>query len=206
MPRVYPGLYDRYDDASRAVADLHAAGVPADDISLIRSNVDQSYVPVETEPTPAGTGAKIGTVLGGGLGLLTGLGIMAIPGVGPVVAAGWLASTIAGAAVGAVAGAATGGIVGALTEHGVSEEHAHVYAEGVRRGGTLVTARGDENSRLHAGSDLSPHRRGRSGRPRARLQGRRLDVLRPGRAAVHARRGQARTRPPHPAQGGGVGA
>ena len=56
---------------------------------------------------------------------------------GPVVAAGWLAAT----AVGAAAGAATGGIVGALTEAGVSAEDAHSYAEGVRRGGTLVSAR-----------------------------------------------------------------
>ena len=36
---------------------------------------------------------------------------------------------------------ATGGIVGALTEAGVSNEDAHAYAEGVRRGGTLVSAR-----------------------------------------------------------------
>ncbi len=167
MPRVYPGLYDRYDDANRAVADLHAAGIPADDISLIRSNADAAYVPTTTEPTPAGTGAKIGTVLGGGVGLLTGLGLMAIPGVGPVVAAGWLASTIAGAAVGAVAGAATGGIVGALTEHGVPEEHAHVYAEGVRRGGTLVTARGDET----LGATLDPiYRRTGAVDPEARAR------------------------------------
>lgn len=69
------------------------------------------------------------------------IGIMAIPGVGPVVAAGWLAATAAGAAAGAVAGGAAGGLIGAMTESGVSEEHAHVYAEGVRRGGTLVTAR-----------------------------------------------------------------
>jgi hypothetical protein len=145
MPRVYPGLYDRYDDATRAVADLRAAGVPPEDISLIASNPDDPrYEPVRSEPTPAGTGARIGSVLGGGAGLLTGLGIMAIPGVGPVVAAGWLVATIAGAAAGAVAGAATGGIIGALTHHGVSEDHAHVYAEGVRRGGTLVTARGEE--------------------------------------------------------------
>ena len=54
-----------------------------------------------------------------------------------MVAAGWLAST----AVGAAAGAATGGVVGALTEAGVSKEDAPLYAEGVRRGGTLVTAR-----------------------------------------------------------------
>ncbi len=144
MPRVYPGLYDRYDDASRAVADLHAAGVPAEDISLIAHKGDSDYYTAPDESTPAGKGAAIGGVLGGGAGLLTGLGLMAIPGVGPVVAAGWFASMLAGAAAGAVAGAATGGIIGSLTEHGVPEEHAHVYAEGVRRGGVLVTTRGDD--------------------------------------------------------------
>ena len=76
--------------------------------------------------------------------MLTGLGIIAIPGVGPVVAAGWLAATAVGAVAGAVAGGAAGGIIGALTNSGVSEQDAHVYAEGVRRGGTLVTARVEE--------------------------------------------------------------
>lgn len=33
------------------------------------------------------------------------------------------------------------GLIGAMTRSGVSEEDANVYAEGVRRGGTLVTAR-----------------------------------------------------------------
>jgi hypothetical protein len=54
-----------------------------------------------------------------------------------VVAAGWLAST----ALGAVVGGTAGGLIGALTAAGVSKEDAHVYAEGIRRGGTLVTAR-----------------------------------------------------------------
>ena len=54
-----------------------------------------------------------------------------------MVAAGWLVATAAGAA----AGGLTGGIIGALTQAGVSDEDAQVYAEGVRRGGTLVTAR-----------------------------------------------------------------
>ena len=75
--------------------------------------------------------------MGGGAGLLAGLGMLAIPGLGPVVAAGWLAAL----AVGAAAGAATGGIVGALIGSGIPEEHAHVYSESVRRGGTLVSAR-----------------------------------------------------------------
>ena len=62
---------------------------------------------------------------------------MAIPGVGPVVAAGWLVSTLAGAA----AGAATGGVLGALTQAGISDDDAQVYAEGLRRGGAVVSAR-----------------------------------------------------------------
>jgi hypothetical protein len=66
------------------------------------------------------------------------------------VAAGWLAAT----AVGAAAGAATGGIVGALTEAGISKEDAHVYAEGVRRGGTLVSARVPDADRARADAVL----------------------------------------------------
>ena len=58
-------------------------------------------------------------------------------------------------AVGAAAGAATGGIVGALTEAGVSAEDAHSYAEGVRRGGTLVSARVADADRSRLDSKLN---------------------------------------------------
>ena len=92
------------------------------------------------ETTGSGAGASIGTILGGGAGLLAGIGALAIPGVGPVVAAGWLIATLTGAGV----GAAAGGLVGSLTGSGVSEEDAHVYAEGVRRGGTMVTVRASD--------------------------------------------------------------
>lgn len=50
-------------------------------------------------------------------------------------------ATAAGAAAGAVAGGAAGGVIGGLTSSGVPERDAHFYAEGVRRGGTLVTAK-----------------------------------------------------------------
>jgi hypothetical protein len=66
---------------------------------------------------------------------------MAIPGVGPVVAAGWLVTTLAGAA----AGGATGGALGALTQTGISKDDADVYAEGLRRGGAVVSARVADN-------------------------------------------------------------
>jgi hypothetical protein len=73
--------------------------------------------------------------------VLAGLGLMAIPGLGPVVAAGWLASAAVGAVVGGTVVGAAGGLVGALTNAGVSKEEADVYAEAVRRGGTLVSAK-----------------------------------------------------------------
>ena len=138
-------LYDRYADAERAVTALESAGIPNSDINIVANNSDEWYSGkkdrdgdgVDDRAESAGKGAGIGAGLGGAAGLLAGLGLLAIPGLGPVVAAGWLAAT----AVGAAAGAATGGIIGALTEAGVSEEDAHTYAEGVRRGGTLVTAR-----------------------------------------------------------------
>lgn len=130
-------VYDTYAQARQAVSALESAGVPSKDISLVANKyVSADYADVD-EVSDAATGAGIGGALGGGAGLLAGLGILAIPGLGPVVAAGWLAAT----AVGAAAGAAAGGIVGALVDAGLSKEHADIYSESVRRGGTLVTAR-----------------------------------------------------------------
>ena len=116
---------------------MEGAGVRSADISLVANKyVSREHADVD-DVSDAAKGAGIGAALGGTAGLLAGLGLLAIPGLGPVVAVGWLAST----AVGAAAGAATGGIVGALIDAGEKREHAHVYSEAVRRGGTLVCAR-----------------------------------------------------------------
>jgi hypothetical protein len=142
MTTTVTGLFDHYDDARRAVSALESAGIPSDNVSIVANRGTDSDGTDAAEG--ASQGAGIGAAVGGVGGLLTGLGIMAIPGVGPVGAAGWLAATAAGAVAGAVVGGATGGIIGALTEEGVPERDAHVYAEGVRRGGALVTARVDD--------------------------------------------------------------
>lgn len=156
-------LFDSHTEALDAVSDLEAAGVDHDKISIVSNNADNWHAghhhPDRARVGPlgdrdgdgenevadgAGKGAATGGALGAGAGVLAGLGMLAIPGLGPVVAAGWLASTAVGAAVGAVAGGATGGLLGALKEAGHSDEDANVYAEGVRRGGTLVSVKASD--------------------------------------------------------------
>lgn len=156
MSKTITRLFDSYEDAERAVEQLERLGVPHRDISVVASNADKvhdhrghhhepgdGHTAADHAADGAGKGATTGTVIGGAGGLLAGLGLLAIPGLGPVVAAGWLASTAVGAVVGAAAGGATGGLIGALKHAGESEDDAHVYAEGVRRGGTLVSAKVD---------------------------------------------------------------
>lgn len=148
--RAVTGLFDSHEDAARTVDRIEAEGVPHSEIGILALKERGPQPPTTAEPGPArpgeaeaadgaGAGATVGTVLGGGAGLLAGLGLIAIPGVGPLVAAGWLVTALSGAGV----GAAAGGLIGALTGAGLSGTDAETYAEGVRRGGTLVTVRAD---------------------------------------------------------------
>jgi uncharacterized membrane protein len=139
MTKTITAMFDRYADAKSAVNRLESAGIYHDQISIVSNDAEHKRYTDETG-TGTGTGASLGTLIGGGAGLLAGLGLLAIPGLGPVVAAGWLASTALGAGV----GAAAGGLVGMLTDAGIDETDANAYAEGVRRGGTLVTVRADD--------------------------------------------------------------
>jgi len=170
MTTTISRLYNNYSEAQEAVRNLETSGVKHGDISILASNADEWYSndnkdnEVKTFPDRdldgkddraegAAAGGGVGAAVGGAAGLLAGLGLMAIPGVGPVVAAGWLVSTLAGAA----AGGATGSIVGALTQSGIGKEDADIYAEGLRRGGAVVSARvaDSDAQRLQAIMDRS---------------------------------------------------
>jgi len=127
-------LYSDGVEARAVVDELKATGLPDGDIGIIAPS--QSGVQGR-QSRSFNRGAGVGAALGGAAGLLAGLGAFVLPGIGAVVAAGWLASALAGA----VAGGAAGGVVGALIEAGINERDAAVFAEGVRRGGNLVTIR-----------------------------------------------------------------
>lgn len=175
MPTV-TRLFDHHTEALEAVSALEAAGFNSDRISLISNNADNWHEGHRHGHDAgrksgdlngdgdndiaggAGKGAATGGVLGAGAGVLAGLGMLAIPGLGPVVAAGWLASTALGAAAGAAVGGAAGGLLGAMKEAGHNEEDAHVYAEGVRRGGTLVSVKTDDGDQIRAETVLNERR------------------------------------------------
>ncbi len=166
MTKTVTRLFDNYSDATNAVRELEAMGVRHDDISILASNADGAHAGDPgtdslVDPDRRGDvsrGVTTGAALGGVGGLLAGLGLLAIPGLGPIVAAGWLAATAAGAGIGAAGGAATGTIVGALRDAGHTDEEANVYSEGVRRGGTLVSARVDEGMVSQAEALLHRHK------------------------------------------------
>lgn len=150
MSKTITRLFDSHTQALDAISDLEARGIDHDKISLVSNNTEKwhdghKHAGDNDIADGAGKGAATGGLFGGGAGLLAGLGMLAIPGLGPVVAAGWLTATAVGAAVGAAAGAATGGLLGALKDAGHSDEEANVYAEGVRRGGALVSVKAHDD-------------------------------------------------------------
>ena len=159
MTKTITRVYSDYTAAESAVRELEAAGLSDSSIGIVASNADGWHKPGSSTVDPehdkarhgnddrvtgATTGSGLGAIAGGTVGVLAGLGMLAIPGVGPIVAAGWLAA----AATGAVAGGATGGIVGALAGSGTSKENAELYAEALRRGGAIVTARVPDEDEL----------------------------------------------------------
>ena len=60
-------------------------------------------------------------------------------------------------ASGALGGGVAGGLIGALVESGTSKENAELYAEALRRGGSIVTAKvpDDEQIKYSAIMDAS---------------------------------------------------
>lgn len=131
--RTVSALFDTYDEVTAAVDRLSDMGVSTNDITIVTQSHNQAMEVAE--------GAGIGAAIGGVGGVLAGFVAFALPGMGSLLGIGWLVPILVGAAAGGVAG----GVVGSLTGAGISETDAHVLAESVRRGSTLVMARVHED-------------------------------------------------------------
>jgi uncharacterized protein (TIGR02271 family) len=158
MAKTVVALFDDLNDAQEVVNDLTQMGVPRGDISIARQKSETTSSSGDVDDTrdiSAGvaTGASTGAVVGGAAGLIASLTALAIPGFGPILAAGPLIATLTGAGI----GAAAGGLIGALVNAGVPEEEAEYYSEGVRRGGTLVSVRVEDNLGERAADIMNRH-------------------------------------------------
>lgn len=130
-------LYDNLETSVQAVEQLVETGFDREHISLIARSDDeriQAYVREPNKPEDLSDGAGLGAAVGGLGGLLLGISAIAIPGVGPVITAGSIAMGLVGGGLGALAG----GMIGAMVDAGVPDEEAELYAEGVKRGGSVV--------------------------------------------------------------------
>lgn len=134
MAKTVIGLIDTAAQARLAVEELLHNGFRREDIGI-----------VTRDPRAEGEAVFDGSIKGMAIGALAGLLLAAsaavVPALGPVFVAG----PMAGAALGALAG----GLASGLMQQGTPENEAHFYAEGVRRGGTLVTVNA-ENDELAA--------------------------------------------------------
>jgi hypothetical protein len=130
MKRI-AALYDDPENARRAVAALEDAGMAPERISFVARSPES-----DGEEAGKGETTGFGAMVGAGGGALAGVALAAMPGIGAVAAAGAVASAL----VAAAAGGTVGGLIGRFAEQQLSEHDAEVLAEGLRRGGAMVTA------------------------------------------------------------------
>lgn len=153
MTRTVVGLFRDSDEAQAALQDLESAGFTREHLNLVAYDGSGQYTDLVKQGSELGSNTTKGAAAGGVAGLLIGLAAVAIPGVGPIVAAGPIAAALAGAGV----GVATGGMLGALADMGVPGHEAKYYQEAIRRGGTLLIVRADEDLAERAQSTLDRH-------------------------------------------------
>jgi len=143
------GFFRTIPEGEKARQELLSAGFRDDEVSFLTGDTRGHETPAVGPVAETGSQdeAPRDAWIGGVVGLAAGMVAIAIPGIGPFLAAGPLATTLAGAVGGMTVGAATGGVIGLLRDHGISEEEAEFYAEGVKRGGALVTIHGIPDDR-----------------------------------------------------------
>ena len=136
------GMFDRLENADRAVIALEEAGFVKDNmLGMVQDRVIKEYVADPEAAETEITGDEVLTrsmVIGGLAGLLAGAGVSLIPNLGAVLRAGGLTTTPLVAVAGAGVGATIGSAVGAFTGLDVTEDEAAIYSEGVKRGHILV--------------------------------------------------------------------
>jgi hypothetical protein len=162
--KVIVALYDHFSDARAAVSDIMQAGVPGGGIALLANDSNGDHPGLIINPAYAReqfdedstrqsrfiTLGEVGIGLGGLLGFLANVSPIAIHG---IVDQPFWVPVVGGAIIGGIAGV----IIGLVTDRGVSSADTALYSEGLKRGGTLVTARVDDGMAGKATELLKRH-------------------------------------------------
>jgi len=149
MAKAIAGFFRTRSEGEKAREAHHQAGYTDEVIGFLAGDIRGHETPAigpalhdEGSSEEAGTDAFVGGVIG----LAAGLFAVLLPGFGWLVAAG----PLVGAFGGMTAGVAVGGIYGILKDLTISDEEAEFYAEGVKRGGALITVHGVSEDREKA--------------------------------------------------------
>ena len=160
-------LFDHFNDAQAAAAAAVQAGATASRIALLANDSNGDHPALSINPAYAReqfdedsnkqsrfiTLGEVGVGIGGVLGFLAYVSPVAIPGVAAMAANGAWVPVVVGAVVGGVVGV----VVGVLTDHGVSGADTALYAEGLKRGGTLITVPVSEDLAGKVNAALKSH-------------------------------------------------
>src|SRR5436190_23093396 len=149
--KMVTGLFRDRESAEGAYRSLSERGYEKDDVNLLMSeDTRKKYFDDKDSElgTKAWQGAGKGAAIGGGVGAtlaaIAAIGAtLALPGLGLLIA-GPIAAGLAGGG----AGALTGGLIGGLVGHGIPEEEAKAYEQGIKDGGIVmgVNPRSDEDA------------------------------------------------------------
>lgn len=149
MTKTIVALYDHRSDAETASRDLQAAGFETSAVEIL------SHADMTSGRWSGSDTAGLGTTTGdSSLGAASGMartdlstGYVASPNTmpGSSMGTGLGAGDGTGAGMGSTTGTTAGGILTRLSGWGVPNQDAQVYAEGVRRGGSLLKLRLDED-------------------------------------------------------------
>ena len=191
MSKTMTRLYDDYADATAAVRDLEALGIPHSDISIVANNAHgQHDTGGVNDEGDVSRGTSTGALLGGAGGPARRARPARYPGLG------------------ADSGRRLAGGNRSRCGHrrrgwrcyrhdrpahsrtpAIPTREANFYSEGVRRGGTLVSAKVADADENPSPGGPRPQSAGRHGDAQHGLPDGRLECVRSGRACLHERRG-----------------
>lgn len=158
MTKTIVALYDHRSDAETASRDLQAAGFESSVIEILSHSDLSSGGWGDRDLSGSPTGTAAGSLTGdSSIGAASGMartdlstGYVASPNTVPATGLGMESGLGAGAGMGTMGsggvmtGSGSGGMLARLTGWGIPNQDAQVYAEGVRRGGSLLKLRLEE--------------------------------------------------------------